>query len=489
MAEAAVIGGGVSGLGAALILARLGHEVTVLEKSPRPGALVRGFRRGGLQFETAFHYAGGLGAGAPLYRYLDRLGLFRQGLAVRPLREPGGETLRLAGEDLPVPASRRALRELLPAGPELDAFFRDSYDIFQRSPYLNPALEDFDSRNLYSEGPSLAARLAALPLADRWKSLLGFRCLLYGVRPSEAYFNHFALVNEPYLDGGHSFEGGGQALIAAFEKALAEAGVKVLAGREVTAIRVDGANGVRSVAFSESGGEAELDCRLCIHSGSPAALPRLLPPGALRPVLARRLAQMQLTAPPFLLFARAGTDWLAGRQLFLAPDERLEGWLETGRGGFRQTSPLIYLSGGSEGRGGRWPLSAVSLLPAGATDPWAASRAGQRPAAYLDFKEKEAARLKALILAACPELGGEMEIVDSATDLSFENYSLDFGRGIYGKLNSLEQAPILPLTRVGGLALAGQNIVLPGLLGGLVSSALAVGCLLGHKPVLELLRG
>jgi all-trans-retinol 13,14-reductase len=52
----------------------------------------------------------------------------------------------------------------------------------------------------------------------------------------------------------------------------------------------------------------------------------------------------------------------------------------------------------------------------------------------------------------------------------------------------MTEIPLLPLTRIPGLLLAGQNILMPGVLGGIISAALAVGFALGHDSALEEFR-
>ena len=47
-----VIGAGVSGMSAALLLARHGYAVTLVEKFPLPAPTLRGFFRQGAYFET-----------------------------------------------------------------------------------------------------------------------------------------------------------------------------------------------------------------------------------------------------------------------------------------------------------------------------------------------------------------------------------------------------------------------------------------------------
>lgn len=476
-----IIGGGLSGLGAALFLSKLGRKVTLVEKSSRLGGLVRGFQRQGLSYETGFHYAGGLEEGGVLHRYLQRLGLFRQGLRTCPLPDPGGECLRFpaGGEDFALPRDFDSFRRLFPSSSEVDDFFNRSQAIFNRSPYLNPEIAEFDPLALYGQGHTLADSLDRLPVSPRLKNVLGFRCLLYGARPSEASFDHFALVNTPYLSGAHAFEAGGEALVKAFEAALSEAGVTVLTGREVVGLKTDRHNtAVAAVCEGLDGQREELAFDACVYSGSPSALPRLLPDGALRPVLSRRLAGLKYTPSPLLFFGRTQSNRLEHRQLFICPDE-LEDW-------FDPAQKAVYASGG-QGRDGYWPVSAVTLLSDGATAPWREA-GGKTDPAYRALKESLASETREYLLANCPELDGDLETVESATDLTLGRYSLAFGPGIYGKLHSINEAPILPVTRVGRLALAGQNIIMPGLLGGLVSAALAAGALTDHKMVLEVLK-
>jgi all-trans-retinol 13,14-reductase len=488
MPRALIIGGGASGLGAALLCRRLGLEVLLLERAESLGPLLRGFQRQNLAFETGFHYAGGLAQGGVLHRYLDRLGLFRAGLKTRPLPDPGGETLRIGQgaerEDILLPRGLAAFKRLFPPSAALDAFFAEGADIVAGSPFLNFGRSwpgRLEAAFALDEGPTLDEKLAALELPDRLRTLLGFRCLLYGPAPAETWWSDFALDNTPFLEGAHTVEGGGAGLVRAFEAALAEAGVEARTGRQVTALEVDGQGRVLGLTARRADGAPEREAGdFCIYCGNPAALPGLLPDGALRPVLLRRLAALRPTGPPFLVFATAGVDFCQHRQLFLGPDDRLDHWLAPDSGFF-------YLSGGP-GRGGRWPVTIISLLPEAATLAWRGSRPGARPAEYEAFKRRRAEAVVQSVLARCPELRGDLEIVASATDLTLIRYCFAQGGGIYGRRHGPGQPPIWPVTRVRGLALAGQDIVLPGLLGALASAALAVGSLAGYESLGEVLE-
>ena len=72
-----VVGSGLGGLECAHILSRFGKSVLVLEKGSQPGGCIQSYRRGGMLFDTGFHYVGGLGEGQSLHAAFKSLGLLR----------------------------------------------------------------------------------------------------------------------------------------------------------------------------------------------------------------------------------------------------------------------------------------------------------------------------------------------------------------------------------------------------------------------------
>ncbi len=70
-----VIGSGIGGLTAAIILLKLGYQVTVIEKNLLPGGLMRSYLREGITCPVGVHYVGSLDGGQPLRRMFDYLGV------------------------------------------------------------------------------------------------------------------------------------------------------------------------------------------------------------------------------------------------------------------------------------------------------------------------------------------------------------------------------------------------------------------------------
>ena len=111
-----------------------------------------------------------------------------------------------------------------------------------------------------------------------------------------------------------------------------------------------------------------------------------------------------------------------------------------------------------------------------------------RPQSYYDWKRRVMSRMQTYIEARAPGMAGSWRILEAATPLTLRQWGYGGTGSLYGVRHSIETMPLLPVTRVPGLFLAGQSILLPGILGGIVSAALAVGFAFGHDNALKEFR-
>ena len=70
-----IIGSGLSGLFSALLLAKAGKRVCVLEKNQQYGGNLQTFERNHILFDTGVHYIGGLAEKQVLYEYFNKVGI------------------------------------------------------------------------------------------------------------------------------------------------------------------------------------------------------------------------------------------------------------------------------------------------------------------------------------------------------------------------------------------------------------------------------
>lgn len=479
-----VIGGGFSGLTSALILAKNGSKVTLVEKAPQLGMTGRGFSRQGVYFDTGLHYTGGLGENGIVSRYLRYLGIPIPDLA--PFLADGFDEIRFAdtGQRIRLPIGDAAM------GEALKRHFPDEKDAVDT--YLQAAREDFDSSSLlnfffHTQGQqqprsntALADYLRDLTGNAHLRAALAIHCLLYGVSPEEVPFTQHAYVTASYFDSVHNFAGGGHSLIKAMEKRLDELGVRVILGNGVRRLVCANPKRLNEVEL-ENGERLATDAAICtVHPHVLADMGTDI----FRPAYLDHLRSLGETTSAFMLFgiAEPEPECLRGRNLFLCRDANLSTAFVQGT---RPETGPFFVAASPQPAGSR-KSGIVVVAPGFFEDmaPWRDSVRGKRPESYTAFKASVTRRVAEAISELCPELA-DVRFVDAATPLTMRDFLQSPLGGLYGCKHTVHQFNPMPVTRVANLLLAGQAIIAPGLMGAMISAFLACGFLLGHETLLK----
>ncbi len=485
-----VIGAGVSGLTTAIILAKNGYRVALVEKSKRTAPLMKGFKRDGIFFDTGFHYLGGLGDGEImdiLFRYLGIAGR----LTKEPFDQEGFDVFRLgkSGSEFRFPYGYERIQdrfhEVFPRKEDkwaVDHYFSAIKENCQKSPYLNL---DADLSLLQSfrgvHGPSLKEVLDSLTDNDLLKYVLSLHCFLHGVPPTEVSFAQHACIVGPYYSCVHGLEGGGLSLTEAFNSELGRLDVEVHCGRRVSEILFSHQGAVAGVRLANGG---VLECTGCVSTVHPQSLLDLVPASFFRASYVARLKSLEETFSAYIVYGdcRAPLEGRGRSNLVLSPG--------IGFPLFRENGPLqerlFFVSLPTE-RGERSPGRGVMVLCQASTAEakrWCDAPRGVRPPDYLRFKEAVTEKIKKHFEAMCPEWAGRIVYMECATPLTLKEQANSPYGSLYGVKHRIEQYNPLPLTRLGNLFLAGQSIVAPGVLGAMISGFVACGSIIGH----ELLR-
>ncbi len=485
-----VIGGGVSGLSAAAILAKAGRRVVVVEESETPGPVMRGFQFSGSYFETGFHYAGALAPGEPLHRFFAYHGLWDE-LTPLSLNPAGFDQVRCREDgrrfDFPVGYCRlqEALSEAFPQESSgISAYLRAVRDAAAQMPFLNlEAQTDAGTLLGLTQGKTLQEVLDGFLTDRRLKALLGVHSLLYGNPPEKVAFGFHAGVIDGYYRSAHTLAEGGRGVVDALVRRLKEQGGEIRCGQGARKLILGGDGEVKGVALEDG---ARLDCQGCILTLHPRLLPRLVPDGVFRPVYKRRLQGLRETLSGFLLFGcSAGPlTTLQGRNLIL-----LDSYSGSGDASL-ECRPLFVAGSPAESK--REGHGLVAILPAKIeeTAAWAESTPrGGRPAGYTTFKSEMQQRLLSRIERECPELVGKIGKCSGATPLTVRDFSNNPWGGLYGAGHEVGQFNPQPRTRIPNLFMSGQAVAAPGLLGAVLASFMTCGEILGHEQLrMELKR-
>jgi all-trans-retinol 13,14-reductase len=480
--DSIVIGSGLSGLICALLLARSGRRVLVVEQHTQPAPVVRGFSRGGLYFDSGFHYVGGLGEGGafrPLFRHLG----LEAKLELFPFAEQSFDRLLISatGETFALPVGFAAIKAELgrrfPAvRTEISTYLDEIAAKWSKYPYLDLNITGGEFGMEVVHGTSLQERLQEFSAYPQLQSLLSMHSLLYGIPPEEAPERLNAQVAGSYYHSVHGIVGGGRALVAALLELLAAAGGEIRCRAEVTELLLANTaiSGVRL-----ANGE-ELSAKEVVVTLNPTLLPKLLPQGGLRPAYLKRLKNLRQTASAYIVFAKSSRslDFLRRANLFVQPQAGVF-TPDTDRPLEERT---FYLTAADQGQGGD-VHGLIGIVPASYAEiaEWGVAKQ-RRTGDYPAQKQRISDRLLKLFADTCPELAG-LELLELATPLTLRDYSLAPAGAIYGVGRFLGQYNPHPVTRLPGLFLSGQAIAAPGLLGTVVAGYLTCGSILGHEQL------
>ena len=490
-----VIGAGVSGISTALLLARFGYRVALLEQASRPAPLIDGFVRNGVYFEGGFHYAGGLEHGGVLDRNLRLLGV-ADDLQTAAFDPQAYDTVIQPDTGLKFSfpqgyaALSQTLQEHFPEQREAVTGYLERLQLVTgKLPYYNSraAVSPLDLASLHEY--SLQNVLDDMRITGNLQTLLQVHCLLYGARPAEIPFAIHAGVVDGYYRSASTFKGGGRALVKALVAALSRYGVDLFCRRRVTGIELTAAGTVAGVSCA--GGE-HFEAANCIATLHPQAMLRLVPERAFRPVYRRRLNGLAETAGADIIFLRCERQrgsalggrcehqWenlLAGHNFFFLPPSKADDLLDFA---LPLKERLLYLNfAGSGGFPGNQDCGITAILPAPAGT---GTDAGFDRRQYDDKKAETGELVCERIAGLLPELAG-LRVECVATTKTLQRINLSPKGSLYGVKHMVGQFNPAPKTRLTNFYLAGQAVAAPGLLGAITSALLAVGEIVGHEKV------
>jgi phytoene dehydrogenase-like protein len=482
-----IIGAGIGGLSTAIILAKLGYDVTVLEKNSQPGGLMRSYTRDGIECAVGVHYLGSLDKDQILRKFFDYLGvtetipvtrLGRNGVIDRYIFDSSGSPSSTF--DLPqgLAAFEENLKEAFPQEWEkIDKIVRPlqkAADQLHGLDYLYSPGNDF---SLLDQFQPLGEILNDLGCSPRLRSVLSIPSCWIGVPLNDcpAYYHNMALAS--YVSSSWRLDRNGAAMADAFADRLRELGGKIITGAEISRIHVES----RVVAGVQLQSGENLAAPTVIGAVHPKVVLKMLASGDVKPSYRQRIGNLQDTHGIFSVHVKIDGD--RHREI---PYNIFK--VETNQDG--NVPDLKYYQIRKSEKPG---INLLSILTSGKDElwaPWVNTKTGRRGNDYLELKEKHAGEL----VVEAEELFGAFKgakILDVYTPLTMRDWVNSPGGSAYGVLRSSSQqlaTALLNRTAVKGLYLAGQNVMAPGIIGTIFGSFSTVKLILGADEFKKLIR-
>jgi all-trans-retinol 13,14-reductase len=470
-----IIGSGVGGLTAGIILSKIHHRVTVVERNALPGGLMRSYVRSGIECPVGVHYMGSLDRGQPLRRLWDYLGV----TPLIPIERMGvaGVIDRFIFDefafDLPpgVDAFEDNLRQAFPLDhSRITTIMADLRQISRSLSSLDMLMSPETTLLLPESFESMGEYLLRMGCSARLLSVLAVPSTLIGVPLRECPVFYYYMTLASYLLSSWRLACSGSEMADAFVSRLKSMGGNVITGDGVERILVESGR-VKGVVLQSGRVLEAADVIAAIH---PRTLLAMLPEGALRPAFAERVTQLENTKGIFAVNVAVDAD--AHKAL---PYNIYR--LYTGEDGSLSHGVFYQLRG--SGQPGINILSMMTTSGIEEWRKWEGTTSGRRGRDYMDEKEEKAHRF---INEAAPLFGHlrGMKILDIYTPLTIRDRVNSPDGSAYGILRSAKQlmkTASLKRTSIGGLFLAGQNSLAPGIMGTMLGSFQTVRNLIGHE--------
>jgi all-trans-retinol 13,14-reductase len=490
-----VIGSGLGGLLSAVILAKEGMKVCVLEKDKQIGGCLQTFSLQKTVFDSCVHYIGGLGEGHTLNKIFRYAGIMDH-LNLKPFDVNGFDRIAFKEELTLFPQAigfGNFVEQLLPYFPKekdaLKRYVETITTVGDHFPLYRLRKGSADEKAAVSNW-SLTETLAQITDNRLLQNVLAGNNLLYAGERAKSPFYLHALVLESYMHSAHKVSPGSSQIAKFLWKELQSHGGTIYRNTEVT--RLVEEKGTLQYAETEDG--QRFYAKQFIANIHPALLTGMLDSSLIRPAYKNRIRGLKQTVSAFMLnlVLKPGTVpvrhynlyWHASEDVWQAVNYNDTEW---------PANYALYFTESAQSPGFAESLSILTYMHYDEVKQWAATtnHSGEpleRGGAYDAFKQAKSGQLLKKVLERLPELSGNIVAHSAATPLTYRDYTGTPEGALYGILkdvNKPNETTVPTRSKIPNLFLTGQNVNLHGVLGVSITAVATCAELIGMDYLLQ----
>lgn len=479
-----VVGSGISGMTMALLLAKTGRRVLLIEKQSAIGGCMRRFKRKGIPFDTGFHFTGGFGG--LLSEMLCALGM-ENDILPELLDNPKTNRIYLQNSDsmyeMPtgLDAVGNKLKKYFPDECDaIDKYFQLEVEIERRTPFMN--LNKLNSEELWGlmqqideDFISLQEYLDSITANTKLQTILGNAALCYGSPPLVMPLSMHCRAAVGMHKSLARVSGGGDAFINSFKRLAGELNIDIMTNTEISAIVQRRGKTISTVKLSNGATCSFENCILAIH---PREIIAILPEDAVPDATRQAVAKYEESFSFFSLFATIQTNYPVSSTLtsYLTNDN-----LNAIISPDYDASAMAILTGVEVVDNDKVNVLCAfeNEFPAGA-NCWKNIACRKNDASYQQYKEHRARAMIKKIEKVYPEYAGKINVLSKSSTLTFDKYLPPFGSA-YGIMHKVGEQSLFGRLPVRNFYAIGQSALIPGILGAMLSSFIVGRYLLGQN--------
>jgi all-trans-retinol 13,14-reductase len=468
-----VVGSGISGLTTALILGMNKRKVLLIEKSPRIGGALSRFYKKGIPFDTGFHFTGGFSKDLLLSDMLRVLSLEKD---IHPefIDKPENHRFVFEKQDQSFefnPGFDQNMKDMLAYFPgeekAISTYYSQvkhirgntgSMDIQSEFTMEQPVAEDFIS---------LKDVIDPLTENKTLKTLFGAFSMCYGTEPSKISFANHSRVAHSLYESIARVKEGGTAFIKAFKKKMSEYDIEI---RTNTFVRSCEDVEKRKVGTFVLNDGSKIKAENCVFTIHPEEILKTLKEENTSKSFADRIKNFEQSVGFFVAFIKfTKEDQVPFDPAVVSffPDNDMDKMFDPE---YKGDLPLVMVKHSEIVKNKQINvINAFELSHYDHVKQWADSSTGKRNAEYKEYKENKIKRICQRIADVFPEYKNYLEVIDSASMLTFRDYLNNPYGNAYGIKQKIGQFNIFGRVRYKNTFAAGQSAMLPGLIGAMMS--------------------
>ncbi len=487
--DAIVIGSGISGMTAGTILAKHGYKILVLEQCRVLGGLMQIFRRGSCHFPTGIHCLGGLAPGQIMWKYFTYMGVMDH---IKPVASESDCFARLSfpGLEFDIPNGHDTFADKL-----LEKFPGEKTAILQFFEDMKSCVSQFALYNLKEPTGNMSSFFQSTTLEDYLNNLTDNEELyliltalnpFYCMGPDECPLYIHLLTIDSFLQSTWRLDENETTITDAFVNVIGQLGGEIRNNSQVDEILTDNGQ-TRGVRLTN--GEVIASDNV-IFTGHPKQLLSLCADKQLKPAFRQRIGSTEDTNGMFSV----GMEWKGGECpfarhdafVYLHRDPAIHYSQKVSRDDSKPQ--FIYFTAVTNPDGESYSVTALCMMTYEELSQWHDTSLNKRPESYKAMKEKLAKSILSAMNVKWPGSTDFVEIKTTSTPLTVRDYTFSPTGSAYGvkrTVKGLKSTRLSPMTKVKGLYLSGQNIVMSGVLGSMISSVDCCGAMLGIKQLVR----
>lgn len=489
--DVVIVGSGLGGLVAAIILAKEGYSVCVLEKNNQFGGNLQTFVRDKTIFDTGIHYIGGLGEGENLYKYFKYLGIMDE-LKLKKMDEDGFDIISFEDTNEEFPHAQGYENFIN----QLVRYFPDEREAIENyCERVQTICNSFPLYNLQWEGKydneilSLNAKQCIDEVTENEKLkqvLAGSNFLYAGIEDKSPFYVHALSVNS-YIQSSWRCINGGSQITKQLIKQLKKFGGEIYKYKEVISFETI-ENRVSSVKMKDG---SQVAGNIFISNIEPKTTLRMVGENKFRKSFFSRVNSLEGVISAFSLYIvfKPETFPYINHNYYhfknAADVWKAHDYNET-------TWPKAYMASMNvSGKDEQWAdgMTFITYMHFDDLKPWentfnTTAEKNDRGETYDEFKIRKADKFLNEIEIKFPGIRNCIKSVHTSTPLSYRDYIGGSNGNMYGYVkdsNDPMKSFIAPKTKLDNLYLTGQSINMHGVLGVTIGAVVTCSEIVGKE--------